>query len=241
MKLSGAIAMSLACALAGFFGGRLSQGSSAEGASGGKSGAAAGGANGSPGGTEATASAAKGSGKRSNRGSSGGKKQGPLADALRDIVASWNDQNLELEDGSNSELLLFDLGKLSHIMSSLEKTTEADITELKDVARANDDSSEDAAVLEALVALPLLGRDIQLRGSRALDAEIERALEDPMETEVEEILPIMIYSLALQNPAEAEAWLEGFSKRPEAEDLLIDEEELKAAIEKAKQSSSASK
>lgn len=240
MKLSGAIAMSLACALAGFFGGRLSQGSAADSGPGGKSGTAAGRESGSPGGAETTASAAKGSGKKSIRGSSGGK-QGPLADALRDIVASWNDQNLEMEDGSNSELLLFDLGKLSHIMSSLEKTTEADITELKDVARANDDSSEDAAVLEALVALPLLGRDIQLRGSRALDAEIDRALEDPMETEVEEVLPIMIYSLALQNPSEAEAWLENFTKRPEAEDLLIDEEELKAAIEKAKQSSSASK
>src|SRR5690606_25666757 len=99
----------------------------------------------------------------------------------------------------------------SHIMSSLEKTTEADIAELKEMVKADEHPEDDAEILEALVTLPLLGRDIQLRGSRALDAEIDRALEDPIDTEVEEMLPIMLYSLALQNPAEAESWLENFS------------------------------
>ncbi len=133
------------------------------------------------------------------------------------------------------ELLLFDLAKFSHIMSSLEKTTEADIAELKEMVKADEHPQDDAEILEALVTLPLLGRDIQLRGGRALDAEIDRALEDPLDTEVEEMLPIMLYSLALQNPAEAEAWLESYSNREDVEDLLIDREELQAAIEKAGQ------
>lgn len=239
MKSSVAVAISLACAAAGFFGGRLSQPS------------------GPADGTAATTLQDKKS-KRSTAGGdpekstskSGSRRpsqrpnkpvHGPLATSLQEVVDAFNHQDITLPDGSQTELLLFDLAKFSRVISSIDKSSEADLAELRELVRTNEDSTEDANTLEALVALPLLGRDIQIRGGRALDDEITRALEDPVESEVEEILPTMIYSLAIQNPTEAEAWLEGYMKRTDVEDLIVDTDELRAAIDKAKQDPNAAK
>jgi hypothetical protein len=49
-----------------------------------------------------------------------------------------------------------------------------------------------------------------------------------------EALPMMLYTLAKQNPAEAEAWLKTFTARPDVDDFTLDADELKALIEKAK-------
>jgi hypothetical protein len=242
MKSSVAIAISLACAALGFLGGKLSSGSQPAAASPDESRGAV---------TEQKASSRddsrkpsslkSGDRKSGHRPRSTVKAQGPMAEALQEMVDRFNNQEVTLPDGSESELLLFDMAKFGQIMSSIERASEADVEQLRELVRTTEESSEQANVLEALVSLPLLGRDIQLRGGRALDAEIDRALEDPVESEVEEVLPAMIYSLAIQNPTEAEAWLESYSKRTDVDDLIIDTDELRAAIDKAKQAANASK
>jgi hypothetical protein len=166
---------------------------------------------------------------------------GPLAATLQEIVNSFNDPGITLPDGSESELLLFDLAKFQRVMSSIDKSSEADIAELRELIVPGEDATEDAHTLHTIVSLPLLARDIQLRGGRALDDEIARAIEDPVETNVETTLPTMIYSLAIQSPAEAEAWLESYMKRTDTDDLIVDTDELRAAIDKAKQEASSSK
>lgn len=233
MKMSGAIAMSVACALAGFFGGRLSQDPASAKKGNDETAERSGGRAGGTDDSGRNTSGKLGSSKSGSR-SSNGAKGGTLSETLREIVGAWNNQDVTMPDGSETELLLFDLAKFGKIMSSLDKTSEADIAEIRDLIRTDEDSSEEAEVLKTLVTLPLIGRDIELRGARALDDEIDRALEDPIESDAEEILPIMIYSLAVQDPAQAEAWLENYSKREDVDELLVDTEELQAAIDKAK-------
>lgn len=240
MKMSGAIAMSVAFALAGFFGGRLSQDPASAAKNSDEAAERSGNRAGAAGDSGRTPSGKSGSSKSGNRSTAGGKG-GTLSETLREIVGAWNNQDVTMPDGSETELLLFDLSKFSKIMSSLDKTTEADITEIRDMIRTDEDSSEEAEVLKTLVTLPLIGRDIELRGARALDDEIDRALEDPIESDAEEMLPIMIYSLAVQDPAQAEAWLENYSKRDDVDELLVDTEELQAAIDKAKAAANESK
>ena len=240
MKMSGAIAMSLACALAGYFGGRIS---SSPASAPDTSVSAQGSPSGDPASTDSPGRplAPRKNGSR-DTGDRAGKKRGSLADSLAEMLHSWNHQDVVMPGGAESELLLFDMAKFSRIMASLQKTTAADISELKDMLNSDEeDESEETEILKALVMLPVLARDIELRGARALDAEIERGLEDPIESDVEEILPTMAYTLAIQNPEEAEQWLESLSSRDDLDDLLIDEDELQAAIDKAKLKASGSK
>jgi hypothetical protein len=240
MKSSVAVAVSLACAIAGFFGGRLSQSSKPADGTGAavsqetksKRGAA---------GNDAEKSSTKSGARRSSPRSSNKPVHGPLAATLQEVVNSFNNQDITLPDGSESELLLFDLAKFQRVMSAIDKSSEADIAELRELVRTNEDSTEDASTLQTVISLPLLARDIQLRGGRALDDEVARAIEDPVESNVEAVLPTMIYSLAIQSPAEAEAWLESYMKRTDTDDLIIDTDELRAAIDKARQEPSASK
>ncbi|QJE95649.1 hypothetical protein [Luteolibacter luteus] len=239
MKSSVAIAISLACAAAGFFGGRLSQ---SPGPSGSRGDATAQETKSKDGGARERAE--KSSNKSSARRSSSRSNKpvsSPLAASLQEVVNSFNNQDLTMPDGSQSELLLFDLSKLERVMSSIDKASEAELAELKELVRTNEESSEDALILQTLISLPLLAREIQLHGARALDDEVTKALEDPVETNIEETLPTMIYTLALQNPTEAEEWLETYAKRTDTDELIIDNDELRAAIDKAKQDSSGSK
>ena len=88
MKLSGAIAMSLACALAGFFGGRISQGPAvADGLSSGGSGQTMG-RDGAAGAAGLDSGGPKSKGISSARHREG-NNQGPLSVAMRGIVESW--------------------------------------------------------------------------------------------------------------------------------------------------------
>lgn len=240
MKWPGAIAMSLVFAALGFFGGRMSQASAPEGSA--KGGSARDGGNGkSSSRLERSESSSKSGERHSSRRSTGTvvKAKGPLAEALQELVDSFNNQAITMPDGNESEMLLFDLAKFSHIMSSLGNASEADIEQLRELVSANEDSTADADTLETIVTIPLLSRDIQLRGSRALDGEITRALKDPAQSNVEEILPAMVYTLAIQNPTEAEEWLANFNKRTDLDELILDGDELRAAIDKAKAGSQA--
>lgn len=240
MKSSVAVAISLACAAAGFFGGRLTQSpASAES----KDAATAQETKSKQGmgGDRPERSSSKSGARRSSSRTSNKAVHGPLAATLQEVVNSFNNQDITLPDGSESELLLFDLEKFQRVMASINQSSEADIAELKDLVRTNEDSTEDAHMLQMIISLPLLAREIQLRGARALDDELTKAIEDPVETNIEVTLPTMIYSLAIQNPDEAEAWLESYKQRTDTDELIIDADELRAAIDKAKQESSTSK
>jgi hypothetical protein len=242
MKWPVALAMSLVFAALGFLGGRMSPASTPDEATKGTSPRENGRQGTASSGSERSMSSTKSGERRIHRRAPGTvKAQGPLAESLQALVEAFNNKDITLPDGTDSELLLFDMAKFSHVLSAIESASQADVDQLRELVRTNEDSSEEADILETIVALPLLSRDIQLRGATALDAEISRALEDPVQTNVEEVLPSMAYTLALQNPSEAEQWLERFNKREDLDELIIDPEELQAAIDKAKAAPSAGK
>ena len=77
------------------------------------------------------------------------------------------------------------------------------------------------------------GRDIEIRGSAVLEETVEKAAVEE-DDNFSEVLPMMAYTLAKRNPAEAEAWLKNFEARPDVDDFTVDVDELRAVIEKAK-------
>jgi len=238
MKWSGAIAMSLACAVAGFFGGRISSGAAPAPADSAEVQSPKATGNTSASTTDERDERPSKSGGRDPGGRKTLKPAKPngnqLVTDLEEIVKSWSNQKVILEDGEEREITLFDLGKLSRIMTAIGRTNEADIALLREIIKAEDDTSEEGEVLGLLVSLPLLGRDIELRGSTVLDEELAKVNEED-DGSIEEILPTMLFSLAKRSPAEAEAWLDTFSKRPDVDDFVLDVDELKATIAKSKQ------
>lgn len=176
--------------------------------------------------------------RRTSSSNQGGSTR--LADSLREILATWNKPGIVLENGDERDVLHADLGRLSEIMASIGRADAADLAEIRDVLLKEEESGEngndismEGEMLKALLILPLTGRDIELRGSAVLDEAVEKSaeVEDDM---FSEMLPMMLYSLARQNPAEAETWLKSFQARPDVDDFTVDVDELKAVIEKGK-------
>ncbi|WP_367874975.1 hypothetical protein [Luteolibacter sp. Populi] len=156
-----------------------------------------------------------------------------LSDSFREFLKGWNDPKLTLEDGDEREVLTGDLNKLNQLIASIGRADAADLAELKEVLKTGEETPEETEMLVALLQLPLLGREVELRGSAALEDMVEKNKEEEDEI-FSDAMPMMLYTLAKQNPAEAEAWLKTFSARPDADDFTLDVDELKAVIEKSK-------
>ena len=160
-----------------------------------------------------------------------GKKR--LADSLRELLATWNKPTLVLADGDEREVLHTDLGELSAVMAAISRADAADLAELRELLLDTDETTEEGQMLNALLILPLTGRDIELRGAAVLEETVEKAAVEE-DDNFSEILPMMLYTLTRKNPAEAESWLKTFEARPDVDDFTVDVEELKAVIEKGK-------
>ena len=163
--------------------------------------------------------------------SSGGEKR--LADSLRELLAIWNKPTLVLAEGDEREVLHTDLGELGDILAAINRADAADLAELRELLLNKDETTDDGEILNALLMLPLTGRDIELRGAAVLEETVEKAAVEEDEN-FSEILPMMLYTLARKNPAEAEAWLKTFESRPDVDDFTVDVDELKAVVEKGK-------
>lgn len=231
MKMPLVVVLCLVSALAGFFGGRLGHGeTSAETRGPTKStGSATAGSRGDADGKDDKAASAKGG----SRSGSSKDDSTTLPDSFRNFLKAWNDQSLVLADGEEREVQAGDLIKLSQLMGMIGKADAADVAELKEVLKSSETGAEEIDTLKAMLLAPVLGRDVELRGAGALDEMIEKnaETEDDMFSDV---MPMMVYTLAKQNAAEAEAWLKTFTARKDADDFTIDADELKALIQKAK-------
>lgn len=172
-------------------------------------------------------------GKKSERrtNSSGGEKR--LADELKDLLATWNKPDIALADGDQREILHTDLGELSRILTAIGRADAGDLAEMRELLMKTEETTEDGEILNALLMLPLIGRDIEIRGAAVLEETVEKAAIEE-DDNFSEILPMMAYTLAKRNPAEAEAWLKTFEARPDVDDFTVDVDELKAVIEKGK-------
>jgi hypothetical protein len=167
--------------------------------------------------------------RRSN--SSGGEKR--LADSLRELLATWNKPTLVLAEGDEREVLHTDLGELGDILAAINRADAADLAELRELLMDTDETTTEGELLNALLMLPLVGRDIELRGAAVLEETVEKAAVEE-DDQFSEMLPIMLYTLTRKNPAEAEAWLKTFEARPDVDDFTVDVDELKAVVEKGK-------
>ena len=163
--------------------------------------------------------------------SPGGQKR--LAESLREILATWNKPSLVLANGDEREVLHTDLGELSDILAALSRADAADLAELRELLVNTEETTTEGEIFNALLMLPLVGRDIELRGAAVLEETVEKAAVEEDEN-FSEILPMMLYTLARKNPAEAEAWLKTFEARPDVDDFTVDVDELKAVVEKGK-------
>ncbi|WP_035607278.1 hypothetical protein [Haloferula sp. BvORR071] len=231
MKMPVVIALCLGFAIAGFFGGRLS----------GKDGGTATAGETTTTGAGSTKSSRPdpddrpektGAGK-SDRRSISSNSNSTLAGSLGEFIKSWSDQNIVLADGEEREVLAADLGQLSRLMASIGRADAADVAELRELLNPTDETSEETDMLKHLMLLPVLGREVELRGSAALDEMLDKNKETEDDI-FSEAMPLMLYTLAKQNPAEAEKWLKTFKARSDADDFTLDADELKAIIEKSK-------
>lgn len=172
-------------------------------------------------------------GKKSERrtSSSGGEKR--LPDELKELLATWNKPDVKVEEGDEREILHADLGELSQILASISRADAGDLAELREMLMKTEETTDDGEILNALLMLPLIGRDIEIRGSAVLEETVEKAAVEE-DDNFSEVLPMMAYTLAKRNPAEAEAWLKNFEARPDVDDFTVDVDELRAVIEKAK-------
>ena len=222
------IALCIAFAIAGFFGGKLSSKSESD--------------------SSATGNGPTLSSKSSRQddegsGSGASSKTGPrtiastasttLSDSFREFLKGWSDPKLTLADGDEREVLTGDLNKLNQLIASIGRADAADLAEIKEVLKTGEETPEETEMLVSLLQLPLLGREVELRGSAALEDMVEKNKEEEDDI-FSEAMPLMLYTLAKQNPAEAEAWLKTFAARPDADDFTLDVDELKAVIEKSK-------
>lgn len=156
-----------------------------------------------------------------------------LADSLRELLTTWNKPALTLDNGDEREVLHTDLGELSEVMAAINRADAADLAELRELLMNTDETTEEGQMLNALLILPLTGRDIELRGAAVLEETVEKAAVEE-DDNFSEILPMMLYTLTRKNPAEAEAWLKTFQARPDVDDFTVDVDELKAVVEKGK-------
>jgi hypothetical protein len=172
-------------------------------------------------------------GSKSERrtGSSAGPKK--LVDSLEDLLATWSKPGIVLADGDEREVLHTDLAELSELLAAINRADAADLAELRDLLLNTEDTTIEGEMLNALLILPLTGRDIELRGAAVLEETVEKSAVEE-DDNFSEILPMMLYTLARKNPAEAEAWLKTFEARPDVDDFTVDVDELKAMIEKGK-------
>ena len=235
MKMPVVIVLCLVFALAGFFGGRMSgSGAPADAQASGKSGGSGSGGSsrgdGEGRGDKEKSATAKGE-RRTGSGSSGSNS---LPQSFREYFEAMKDQDLVLADGEEREVLVEDLTKLSQLTGALSRADKADVAELKEYLMTLEEPLDpEQEMLKTMLLRPLFGREVELRGAAALDEMVEKNQEEEDDI-FSEILPLMVYSLAKQNPAEAEAWYTNFMKRPDAEEFSVDTDELKALIEKGK-------
>lgn len=158
---------------------------------------------------------------------------GTTADLTREMIATWNDQEITLPDGHTTELLIFDLRKYSQLLSSLDRANEDEVAQIRGFLLPEDNDSFEADILKTIGTVLLASRDIQIHGSLALDDTIARARANPDNTDIEDIMPTMLYTLAEQDPAAAEKWLIENEANDELEDYL-DFDSMKAAMEKSR-------
>lgn len=159
----------------------------------------------------------------------------PTVDVAQEVIDAWNHQTLVVADGAETEQLVFDLAKFNRLMGALERANESEIARLRSVLLPADDDSFEADVLKTTANMMIAGREIELHGSRALDDTITRSLRDLDGPELDDLMPAMLYSLALQDRAAAEKWLDDFSQRPDLDDIIVDLDVLRAVLEKSKQ------
>lgn len=230
MKMPVVIVLCLVVGLAGFFGGRMSspeapaQSQGATKSDGGASGTSRGGDDGKGEKTGAT------KGDRRTGSNSGAKT---LSESFNEYFTGLKDQKLVLADGEEREVLAADLAELSQLMGMISRSDKSDVAELKELLMSVEDTAEESEALKTLLLPALFGRDVELRGSAALDEMVEKN-KDEEDDYFTDTLPMMVYTLAKQNPAEAEAWYKTFMARPDAEEFTVDTEELKALIAKGK-------
>jgi hypothetical protein len=233
VKLPIVIVLCLVFAGIGFFGGRISGKPEDSGAASESGNPLAGGSSAKSRDDEDSGRGRNMSGSKSERrtASSAGPKK--LVDSLNDLLATWNKPGIVLADGDEREVLHADLAELSELLAAINRADAADLVEIRELLLNTDDVTIEGEMLNSLLILPLTGRDIELRGAAVLDETVEKSAVEEDDT-FSETLPMMLYTLARKNPAEAEAWLKTFEARPDVDDFTVDVDELKAMIEKGK-------
>ncbi|WP_193210655.1 hypothetical protein, partial [Luteolibacter marinus] len=159
----------------------------------------------------------------------------PTVDLTREMIDRWNQQDIVLPDGEESELLLFDLTRFGKLVESLVRLNDDEIAGIRPALLPENNDSYEADNLKITAGLLVAGREIELHGIKALDDTVARALADPENAEIEDIMPVMLYTLAKQDPTAAEKWWAENSKRDDLDDFF-DMDEMKAALEKSRTS-----